>query len=72
MFPEYRELISKLKTDDAHFLKVFKEHNALDHEIKALEQHESTAFDDKINQLKKEKLRSKEELLTILKSAQPA
>lgn len=31
MFPEYRELITKLKTEnDLHFTKLFDEHNELD------------------------------------------
>ena len=38
MFPEYRNLISQLKQDDAHFSRIFDEHNKLDHEIIRLEQ----------------------------------
>ena len=30
MFPEYRDLISKLKQEDAHFARLFDEHNELD------------------------------------------
>ena len=30
MFPEYRDLISKLKQEDAHFARIFDEHNELD------------------------------------------
>ena len=37
MFPEYRDLISQLKTTDAHFLNVFEKHNELDQKIKNLE-----------------------------------
>ena len=37
MFPEYRNLISKLRQEDSRFAKVFEEHNALDHEIIRLE-----------------------------------
>ncbi|MDB0034826.1 DUF465 domain-containing protein [bacterium] len=70
MFPEYRELITKLKTNDAHFLKVFNKHNALDDEIKELELHSSADFTDEVHTLKMKKLHIKEELHTILKSAQ--
>ena len=28
MFPEYRDLISKLKQEDAHFARLFEEHNS--------------------------------------------
>ncbi|ACA88761.1 YdcH family protein [Shewanella woodyi] len=71
MFPEYRDLITKLKTDDAHFLKVFNKHNALDDEIKELEQHSSTVFTNEVQELKKKKLHIKEELHAILKSVKP-
>ena len=33
MFPEYRDLISKLKSSDVHFQKKFDLHNDLDAEI---------------------------------------
>lgn len=33
MFPEYRDLISRLKTEDAHFSRLFERHNELDHRI---------------------------------------
>ncbi len=31
MFPEFRDLISKLKLEDAHFNRLFEKHNELDH-----------------------------------------
>ena len=37
MFPEYRDLISRLKTEDAHFTRLFNEHNDLDQRIKNME-----------------------------------
>ena len=37
MFPEYRDLISKLKQEDAHFARIFDEHNELDDKISGLE-----------------------------------
>jgi uncharacterized protein YdcH (DUF465 family) len=37
MFPEYRDRISQLKTEDAHFAKLFHRHNELDQEIKNME-----------------------------------
>ena len=36
MFPEYRDLISKLKQEDAHFARLFEEHNELDDKITGL------------------------------------
>ena len=49
MFPEYRSLISKLKQSNAHFSKIFEEHNALDHEIIRLEKDPVTSNVDDID-----------------------
>ena len=56
MFPEYRELISKLKQQDAHFARLFDEHNALDDKITGLVNNPVTSGLDEIEELKKEKL----------------
>lgn len=66
MFPEYRDLISKLKTEDAHFTRLFDEHNALDQRIKNMEARIELATQDEIDALKKEKLHLKDELYKIL------
>lgn len=72
MFPEYRALISQLKQEDAHFAKVFEEHNELDHEIIRLEQDPVTSGLDDIEVLKRKKLKLKEELYGMLKRADTA
>ncbi|MHA3080910.1 YdcH family protein [Acinetobacter sp. ANC 4635] len=69
MFPEYRALISKLKQEDAHFSKLFDEHNAIDHEIIRLEQDPVTSGLEEIETLKLKKLKLKEELYDMLKRA---
>lgn len=68
MFPEYRDLISQLKTTDHHFSRLFDKHNALDQKIKNLESGIEKATDLEIEVLKKEKLQLKDELFSILKS----
>ena len=68
MFPEYRDLISQLKTTDHHFNRLFDKHNELDQKIKNLESGIEKATDLEIEVLKKEKLHLKDELYTILKS----
>lgn len=68
MFPEYRDLISKLKSSDAHFQKKFDLHNKLDDQIKALESHHGSDFSNEVKDLKKQKLKLKEEIYEILKS----
>ena len=37
MFPEYRDLITQLKTTDSHFLNVYEKHNELDQRIRNME-----------------------------------
>jgi uncharacterized protein YdcH (DUF465 family) len=68
MFPEYRDLISQLKTTDHHFSRLFDKHNALDQKIKNLESGIEKATELEIEILKKEKLQLKDELFNILKS----
>lgn len=72
MFPEYRDLISRLKTEDAHFTRLFDEHNELDQRIKNLEARIELATDEEIESLKKEKLNLKDQLHAILKEADAA
>lgn len=67
MFPEYRDLISKLKHNDHHFTRLFDKHNELDHKIKNMEAHISPGTQEDIETLKKEKLLIKDQLYVILK-----
>jgi uncharacterized protein YdcH (DUF465 family) len=69
MFPEHRELITQLKTSDAHFARLFDQHNALDQKIKNIESHIETATHEAIEQLKKEKLHLKDQLYAVIKKA---
>lgn len=72
MFPEYRELITRLKSEDAHFTRLFDEHNTLDQRIKNLEARIELGTESEIETLKKEKLNLKDQLYTILKEAAAA
>ena len=69
MFPEYRELISQLKTTDHHFGRLFDQHNALDQKIKNMESGVEPASHEQIEILKKEKLHLKDQLHAILRKA---
>jgi uncharacterized protein len=69
MFPEYRDLITQLKTTDRHFLNLFDKHNELDQKIKNMEAHLEPATPVEIETLKKEKLALKDELYQILRKA---
>lgn len=73
MFPEYRELITKLKSEnDLHFEKLFNAHNELDEEIINLEKDPvaSVSREVEIEAKKKEKLALKDELFKYLESKQ--
>ena len=68
MFPEYRDLITRLKTTDHHFMRLFEQHNVLDQKIKNMEASITAATHDEIEVLKKEKLLLKDQLYAILKN----
>jgi uncharacterized protein YdcH (DUF465 family) len=70
MFPEYRDVISRLKLEDTHFARLFDKHNELDHKIKAIEANIELGTVTEVENLKKEKLRLKDELYLILKQAE--
>lgn len=55
MFPEYRELITKLKTSDRHFSHLFDKHNNLDQKIQRMEAHAEPGTPEEIEVLKKRK-----------------
>ena len=67
MFPEFREQIADMRANDRHFSRLFEQHNALDHEIKNLEDRRTPSLHTQIEKLKKEKLLIKERLYTMLK-----
>lgn len=69
MFPEYRDLISQLKTTDHHFSRLFEQHNAVDQKIKNMESRIEAGTHEDIETLKKEKLQLKDQLYAILKKA---
>ncbi|HAU6452888.1 TPA: DUF465 domain-containing protein, partial [Citrobacter freundii] len=66
MFPEYRELISRLKKEHKRFQFLFEKHNALEHEVARLEQNIGSGCGNEIIRLKKEKLYIKDCLHKIL------
>lgn len=72
MFPEYRDLITQLKTSDHHFLHLFDKHNELDQKIKNMEAHIEHGTHEEIETLKKEKLHLKDQLYAILRKASAA
>ena len=72
MFPEYRDLISRLKTEDAHFSRLFQRHNELDDQVRNMETGVTPADSAIIETLKREKLLLKDQLYAVLKKADAA
>ena len=70
MFPEYRDLITKLKGHDAHFMRLFDKHNELDQLIKNMEAHIFAATEVEIEVKKKEKLQLKDQIYAHLKKVE--
>jgi uncharacterized protein YdcH (DUF465 family) len=67
MFHEYREIVTELKTQDAHFKKVFDEHNDLHDQIEKAEaggvEHISHV---ELESMKKRKLKLKDEAYAMI------
>ncbi len=68
MFPEYRDLITRLKTTDHQFTRLFDKHNQLDEKITQLVAASGPSADLQIEALKKQKLQLKDEIYAMLKS----
>jgi len=69
MFPEYRELMTQLKTSDRHFSHLFDKHNKLDQKIQRMDAHAEPSTLEAIENLKKEKLLLKDQIYAVLKKA---
>jgi len=72
MFPEYRDLITRLKTSDPHFERLFDKHNEMDQKIRNMEFHDEPGTPEEIETLKKRKLAIKDEIYQILRKADGA
>ncbi len=64
MFHEYRDIITELKQQDGHFVKIFDRHNDLDEEIAEMEKNHADQFE--VEKKKKEKLKLKDEVYTYI------
>ena len=67
MFHEYREIVTELKTTNAHFKKVFNAHNELNDKIDRAEDGGVDHIDPvEIEKMKKEKLKLKDEAYAMI------
>ncbi len=68
-FPEYKEQIHNLKMTNNHFSKLMKEYEEVDKHVFRIESDEEPTGDDYIRDLKKQRLKIKDELHSIMKEA---
>jgi len=66
MLHEYRDEISELKVQNAHFAKIFEKHNELDQKAKDADEGRLHLSDMELEKLKKEKLKLKDEALKMI------
>ena len=66
MLHEYKDIISKLKVENAHFHKIFEKHNELDDKIEKAESGEVPMDDLELETLKKQKLALKDEAYAMI------
>ena len=66
MLHEYRDIVSKLKTENAHFAKIFERHNELDKQIIEVEEGREYMSEFELDKLKKEKLLLKDEAYAMI------
>ncbi len=65
-FPQLSDRIHQLKTEDAHFAKLFGEYDALDHEIRRIEESGSAIGDAELETLKYKRIHLKDALYAML------
>ncbi len=68
-FPEYKEQIHDLKMKNNHFSNLMKEYEEVDKHIFRIESDEEPTGDEYIRDLKKQRLKIKDELYNIIKEA---
>jgi len=66
MLAEYRNEITELKQNNAHFTRIFEKHNKLDQDVKDAEHGRVGMNDIAIETMKKEKLLLKDEMLKMI------
>ena len=66
MLHAYRDEISVLKQENAHFAKIFDEHNELDQKIQDIAEGREHATDMELSELKRRKLELKDEAYAMV------
>lgn len=68
-FPNMSEQIHMLKKNDSHFAGMCERYDELEHNIHQMESGVETFTDEHIEELKKKRLKIKDELFSILQKA---
>ena len=67
--PEYKEQIHALKTNNAHFAKLFEEYHEGNKQVIRIEEAIETVSDEVAESTKKRRLQLKDELFKLLQTA---
>lgn len=65
-FPQHADKMRSLKTSDAHFAKLFTEYDEDNHAIAKFELGGAVISDEALEELKKKRLKTKDEIYRIL------
>ena len=68
-FPQFKDAMHRMKTTDAHFRKLFDEYDRLGKELHRIENEVETPEDAYVEQCKKQRLKLKDEIFSMLKKA---
>ena len=68
-FPEHAEAIHKLKVGSKHFARLFDEYHVLTSRVEALEDKDSPVADAALEDMKKLRLKLKDELYAMLQAS---
>ncbi len=64
--PEHKEKIHNLKTNDGHFNKLYAQYGEINKEILRIEKEVETSSDERLESLKKKRLKLNDEMMSML------
>lgn len=68
-FPEHADRMHALKGSDAHFAKLFEEYHTANRAVHAAETNVKPTSDDHLAELRKDRMRLKDEIYAVLTTA---
>lgn len=69
IFKRDRDLLTRLKADDAHYVKLVDEYHAVNREVHRIESETEAASDERAEALKKQRLGLLDQITAIVTSA---